>query len=127
MGNITRRPRLAALISFLLCLPLTLLLSIAAFEIEPFNGLLQILFTEAAGYRQRLFSAAVLIGAFLLLPIAFIIVRAPIAWTMGKGGSLFAYPVNLVLAVAILIFITMLVGGFIVDQYPCWVGVPNCD
>ncbi len=34
---------------------------------------------------------------------------------------------NLLLAVAILFFIIMFAGGIIVDQYPCWIGVPNCD
>jgi len=41
--------------------------------------------------------------------------------------GLFGYPINLVLAITILIFIVTFVGGIVVDQYPCWIGVPNCD
>jgi hypothetical protein len=54
-------------------------------------------------------------------------VRMPIVWTMRAGGSLLTHPVNMLLAAVILIFIVMFVGGIIIDQYPCWTGVPNCD
>jgi hypothetical protein len=49
MKYITNNPRAAALIGFLLALPLTLLLSIFLFEIEPFKGVLKHWFTEADG------------------------------------------------------------------------------
>src|SRR5262245_66417481 len=51
MKKITDNPRAAALIGFLLPLPLTLLLSILWFEIEPFQGFLKHWFTEADGVR----------------------------------------------------------------------------
>jgi hypothetical protein len=38
-----------------------------------------------------------------------------------------AAPLHLMFAVVILSFISMLVVGIIVDQYPHSIGVPNCD
>jgi len=127
MKDITTNARSSAIISFILALPLPILLSIAVLTIEPFYGLLTPLFTEANGYRNSALGLTILIGAFLLLPVAFIVSVAPIGQTMRTGGSLLAHPINLVLAVAILVFITTIVGSIIIDQYPCWIGVPNCD
>jgi len=73
MKNIFANPKSAAIISFILALPLVILYSISAFEIEPFNGLLISLFTEADGYRQNALGKIVLISALLLLPVAFLI------------------------------------------------------
>jgi hypothetical protein len=35
--------------------------------------------------------------------------------------------INLMLSVATLHFILVIAIGIIVDQYPCWIGVPNWD
>ncbi len=127
MKNIATNPKSAAIISIILALPLPILFIISWLEIEPFNGLLKTLFTEADGYRQNALGATVTIGAALLLPVAFIVSLVPIVRNIRAGNSILANPINLLLAVALLVFITMFVGGIIVDQYPCWIGVPNCD
>jgi len=127
MKNIATNPRSAALIGFLLALPISLLFPIAVLQIEPFHGFLKPLFTEADGVRQNTLSLIVFIGGMLLLPVALIINIVPIVRTVRAGNSIMANPINFLLAVALLLFIATLVGGFIVDQYPCWIGVPNCD
>ncbi len=38
-----------------------------------------------------------------------------------------AKPLNLVLVVAALVVVLAFVAGMVIDQYPCWIGVPNCD
>lgn len=43
------------------------------------------------------------------------------------GNSLIANPFSLVLRVAVLILIAWLWIGSVVDQMPCFPGVPNCD
>jgi hypothetical protein len=43
------------------------------------------------------------------------------------GAGVLARPLNLLVALVTLSFILSVVGGIVVDQYPCWVGVPNCD
>jgi hypothetical protein len=62
------------------------------------------------------------------LPIvAGIIAGGPVARTLRAGGSLFEHPVNLIIVVLILSTFAMGLGGLIIDQWPCFVGVPNCD
>jgi hypothetical protein len=127
MKNITNNPRAAALIGFLLALPLTLLLSIFFFEIEPFKGVLKHWFTEADGVRMNAFSHFIMFGGVLLLPVALILNLAPIVRNLRAGNSVMTNPINLWLAVVLFAFITTIVSVFVVDQYPCWIGVPNCD
>jgi hypothetical protein len=127
MKNITNNPRAAALIGFILAMPLTLLLWILLYEVEPFQGYLKHWFTEADGIRMNSLARIVLIGSVLLLPAALIINLAPIVRNVRAGHSVMTNPINLLLAVVLFAFITTIVGVFVIDQYPCWIGVPNCD
>jgi hypothetical protein len=38
-----------------------------------------------------------------------------------------ANPINLLLRVAFLALIAWMWGGILIDQMPCFLGVPNCD
>lgn len=120
-------PRAAAFIGLLLSLPLPSILLIATFDIEPLNSFLKSWFTEANGPRNSAFAIVYLIGGLMLLPLAAIITLRPVVRGMRAGAGVSANPVNLLLGAAILIFITTITIIFIVDQYPCWIGVPNCD
>jgi hypothetical protein len=123
-NTLLTNPTSAAIISFLLALPFLILLSLLLLHIEPpFARLLN----NPDPDQPNVLGSLIILGAFLLAVLACIIVRAPIVRTMRMGGSLLAHPINLILAVVILFFITRLVVGIIVDQYPCWIGVPNCD
>ena len=67
---------------------------------------------------------------FLLIsfPIAAgIIAGGPIVRTLRAGGSLFAHPINLIIVVIISFLFAAGVVSLIMDQWPCFVGVPNCD
>jgi len=62
------------------------------------------------------------------IPIAAgIIAGRPIVNTLRVGGSLFAHPLNLILVVVISFLFAAGVAGLIVDQWPCFMGVPHCD
>jgi len=62
------------------------------------------------------------------LPIAGgIIASRPIIRTLRVGGSLFAHPFHLIIVVVISFLFTAGVASLIVDQWPCFMGVPNCD
>ena len=64
----------------------------------------------------------------ILLPIAAgIIAGGPIVSTLRAGGSLFAHPIHLIIVVVISFLFAAGVVSLIVDQWPCFVGVPNCD
>jgi hypothetical protein len=126
-GNmILANPTSAAIISFILALPFVTLLSSLLLGIEPPLGPLEPLLRTDPDQPNYL-GLFIVLGAFLLAVAACLIARASIVQTLQAGGSLFAHPLNLMLAVVILFFITRLVVGLIVDQFPCWIGVPNCD
>jgi hypothetical protein len=120
-------PRAAALIGLILSLPLPSILLIASFEIEPLNSFLKSLFTEAGGSRNSTFAIIFLLGGLMLLPIAAVITLRPVVRGLRAGAGVTANPVNLLLGAAIFIFLATITIVFVVDQYPCWVGVPNCD
>jgi uncharacterized transporter YbjL len=64
----------------------------------------------------------------ILFPVAAgIIAGRPIVNTMRAGGSLFVHPINLIIVVFILSTFAMGLVNLIIDQWPCFIGVPNCD
>jgi hypothetical protein len=66
--------------------------------------------------------------SLILLPIGGgIIAGRPIVNTLRSGGSLFAHPFHLII-VAVLSFLFISgVTSLIIDQWPCFIGVPVCD
>ena len=126
MKIILTNPRSAAIISFLLALPFAIIYTLIVLGIEPPLGPLEPLLTVDVD-QPNVLGSAIVFGALLLSLVAFIISLAPLVRIVRAGNSITANPINLLLAVAILFFIMMFVGGIIVDQYPCWIGVPNCD
>jgi hypothetical protein len=68
------------------------------------------------------------LGLFFFPPVAGgIIVRGPIVRTLRAGGSLFAHPINLIIVVILLSITAIGLAGIIIDQWPCFIGVPTCD
>jgi hypothetical protein len=64
----------------------------------------------------------------IMFPIAAgIIAGRPIVNTLRTGGSLFAHPINLIIVVLISVTFAIGFASFIMDQWPCFIGVPNCD
>ncbi len=104
------QPRMAALISFILVLPFAILESL-------FNSV----------NRQNAFGLIVLFGLLWLLSMAFIVILAPIVRTLRAGNNIMAHPTNLLFRVAFLALIAIIWAGILIDQLPCFLGVPNCD
>ena len=69
----------------------------------------------------------VLFGILWLLPVAFFAVLLPIAQDARAGKGIFAKPVQLLLKVALLALTAIIWGSIVLDQLPCFLGVPNCD
>ncbi len=64
----------------------------------------------------------------IALPIlAGIVASGPIIRTLQAGGSLFAHPINLIIVAFILVPLVLGFVSFFIDQWPCFIGVPNCD
>ena len=68
-----------------------------------------------------------LFGLMWLLPMIFIVILKPMVRNVRAGNSLIAHPINLVIRVTFLVLITILWAGILIDQMPCFLGVPNCD
>jgi hypothetical protein len=62
-----------------------------------------------------------------LLPMIFIVILMPILRNVQAGNSIIANPINLLLRVAFLALIAWMWVGILIDQMPCFLGVPNCD
>jgi len=71
-------------------------------------------------------SLIVLFGLLWLLATAFIAILSPIVRSVRAGNRMKANPV-LLLRVVSLVLIAMMWGSILVDQFPCFLGVPNCD
>lgn len=100
----------SALISLILVLPFAVL--------ESLNSTIT---------RQNAIGLIVLFGLLWLLPTAFIVIFVPIVREVRAGQTVTANPINLVLRVAFLAGIAMLWAGILIDQMPCFMGIPNCD
>jgi hypothetical protein len=62
-----------------------------------------------------------------LLPVAFFLILTPTIRNVQAGNRSRAYLITLVLSAAALILIAGLWGSVILDQMPCFLGVPYCD
>ena len=109
-----------------LALPLLVLVLIAWLEWQPFAGLLRAVTSNADGGPSALGLVLVLgsISAFLA---AIALSAAEVLRARRAGPGWTARPYHLALAVGLSLIVLLGVGGLVVDQYPCWQGVPNCD
>lgn len=56
-----------------------------------------------------------------------IIAGGPIVRTLRAGGQLLAHPINLIIVTFIVGAFAFGLTGLIIDQWPCFMGAPNCD
>jgi hypothetical protein len=68
-----------------------------------------------------------LFGILWLLPFIFIAILLPLVKDICTGARLLANPVMLLLRVGILTLVTVLWVGTVIDQLPCFLGIPFCD
>ncbi len=108
--NLAMNPKSAALIGLVLVLPFALL--------EALNN--TITGRNAPGL-------IVLFGLLWLLPMAFVVTLVPLVRAARAGNGLTAKPVSLLSRVAFSALIAMMWGAIVIDQLPCFMGVPNCD
>ena len=62
-----------------------------------------------------------------LVPAAFVLVAAPLIRSVCAGQSVLARPGVLIARAAFLVLAALFWTGFVNDQMPCFLGVPNCD
>lgn len=69
----------------------------------------------------------VLFGLIWLLPTIFIAILMPIVRNARAGNNIFSNPLGLLFSVVFMALIVLMWTGILVDQMPCFLGVPNCD
>ena len=116
MKNITTNLKSAAVISFLLVLPFMIL-----------DFWFQILNKPTALSLKNYTDFIMLFGFLWLLPTVFIVTLTPIARNVRAGHAIMGNPVTLLFRVAFLVLIAIMWGSLMIDQFPCFIGVPNCD
>lgn len=100
--------RTSAFLSFLIVLPFMLL---EAVNRRAFNE----------GFPLPLF------GFLWLAPALFFLTLLPLVQTMRAGENLLARPLPLLLRAAFLLLVAAFWAALMLDQMPCFLGVPNCD
>ncbi len=78
-------------------------------------------------FRAREGFPIMLFALLWLLPVAGMLILEPIVRTVRAGNKSRMYPLRLLLSAGFLILIAWLWGAILLDQLPCFLGVPNCD
>jgi hypothetical protein len=108
MQTILTNLRLPAMVSFLLILPFMIM---EVVNRQNFNE----------GFPVPLF-------IFMwVLPVLFILISTPIIRSIRAGNSILVNPIVRLIRVILLAFIVWMWFGILIDQLPCFLGVPNCD
>jgi hypothetical protein len=117
----------SAIIGVILSLPAATLFSLLVLNIEPPFGPLEPWLGRAEPDKPHILGSLIVLFLTLLLPVAFFINLRPVLLNRRAGHGVAASPVNLCIVVGVFAFLAWIIGSIIVDQYPCWIGVPNCD
>ena len=116
----------AAIAAGVLALPFAVIFALLLLHIEPPLGPLQSILRGEVD-RPNVLGSAIVFGAWLLSVVALVFAVTPIVRSMRAGVGIAASRLNLLVAAAISLLVFSFVAGIAVDQYPCWIGVPNCD
>jgi hypothetical protein len=120
-------PKSALMISIVLILSVMTLSLLASLGWEPLERLLNPNSEQSSVFGIQVGSQLILLMLFSLPIAAGIIAAGPITRTLHAGGSLFAHPIHLLIIFIISFLFATGVVSLIVDQWPCFIGVPMCD
>jgi hypothetical protein len=124
MKNTLTHPRSAAITSFILALPLGLLMLILFSDIERLIEPVESALTVDGV--PNLLGRIVLFGGMLLLPVAFVLNLQPMLKKEGSEGKRRLYALNLIVGAIILFLITVTWGALLVEEIYCLRGI-RCD
>jgi hypothetical protein len=123
-SRILTNPRATEIVVLVLALPFLMIGVMQILNIEP-------PFAEALNQpdpdKPNFYNTAIPIGAFLLAAVNAFIARASIVQVLQAQGRLFARPISLIVVLLMLLLLAWNWIGFIIDQWPCFIGVPGCD
>lgn len=127
MGDTVINSTRAAIAGVVLSLPAAALFSLMVLNIEPPLGPLEPWLGRGEPDKPHILGSLIVLVLTLLLPVALFINLRPVLLNRRAGHGVAASAVNLCVAVAVFAFLAWIIGAIVVDQYPCWIGVPNCD
>jgi len=113
------QPKSTARISVLLALPFVLFYLASLFGIEP-N-------LSSFGPPVSTVGPLIFMGSFLLALTACFIARTAIVRSLDAGGTLLTQPIQWAVIALVLLPLVLGWGALVMDQMPCFLGVPNCD
>lgn len=125
MKAMLSNPTSAAIVSFILSLPLGLLFIIFNFDIKPLTMMLTSWLTFNGSDVNGL-GRLVLIGGLLLLPVAFVINLLPMLKKEGPEIKRKPPTANVIVGIIILMIILVSWGGLLVEEIYCLQGI-RCD
>ena len=127
MRNIFDNPRSAAIISFILSLPLAIIYLAYMSDIDVLTIPLNHLFTiNGRSGDINMLGRIVIFGGLLLLPVGFILNLQPVLKRDGANGKRTLYAVNLIVGVLLLLLITLTWGSLVLEEVRCLQGI-RCD
>jgi hypothetical protein len=125
MKTMLSNPTTAAIVSFILALPLGLLYIIFNLDIEPLTSLVTSWFT-VNGSDVNGMGRLVLIGGLFLLPAAFVINLRPMLKKEGPQAKRTLHTLNIIVGLTILLIILISWGSLFVEGIYCLQGI-RCD
>ena len=76
--------------------------------------------------RQNASGIFLLFGLLWVLPVIFLVLMLPVVRTL-KVGHERPTAFGLLVSIAFAVLVGAAGGGIVLDQLPCFLGVPNCD
>ena len=125
MKNIFANPTSAAILSFLLALPIGFLRLALGSDIEPLVRPIESVLT-IDGSQPHALGLTIICGGMLLLPVAFLLNLRPMLKLEKPEGKRRLYAINIIVGVIILLLILSTWGGLIIDEIYCLRGI-HCD
>ena len=118
----------SAILGILLVIPGIALYVLLNLNIEPPMGPLEPYLRRSPDGGPHVLGSLVAFNAIVVLPvIALILNFGPLMRVVRKGVAISSRPLNILVALTAATVVLAFVGAVVVDQYPCWIGVPNCD
>jgi hypothetical protein len=127
VGTSLTSAKSAAIGGVILSLPFLIMFTLLVVGVEPPTfGPLEPFLNAKVG-EPNVVGSAVIVGAWLLAFAAFVVNAIPVVRDVRAGRSVTAHGANLLVAAASFSFVAAFLVAIVADQYPCWIGVPNCD
>lgn len=120
-------PAIAAGLGMLMIAPGVAMLTLLVLSIEPPLGPLR-KYLSAPPDVPNVIGSLVALTVIVFLPLAGLILNFSVirrSRLIEKGQT--ALRANLIIATIGAVIVAAFLAGVVIDQYPCWVGVPNCD